>query len=148
MLPVLDLGVVRALAIDFDSSCDALDLLEEFQANLPFRVRAIRDAVHAWDPDRITAALIGLHTHALTVGALYLHELTARALSSIDSAHSLVHAMPLAAAPDFLRDLSREAALFTDAYAALCAHPALLDSPATGLIPSYNRLPRCAASPA
>ncbi|MEG9250282.1 hypothetical protein V6S67_19495 [Arthrobacter sp. Soc17.1.1.1] len=132
MLPVLDLGVVSALAIDLNSSCDALEVLGRFQADLPSRVRAIHDAVYSWSPDRITTALTSLHTHASTVGALRLYELTALALSGIDPATSLVHAMPLAADPNALQDLNREAALFTHAYAALCSHPRLLDPPNAG----------------
>ncbi|WP_394253159.1 hypothetical protein [Arthrobacter pityocampae] len=130
MLPVLDLDVVSALAVDLDSPGEALEFLERFQANLLWRVHAIADAFALEDSGQITAALMSLHAHALIVGALQLHAITGHALENIDYRPRPVDATTKVTDRKLLQELGTEAALFTYAYTALRSNPTLLNPPA------------------
>lgn len=130
MLPVLDLGVVSALAVDLESPGEALGFLERFQANLLWRVHTIVDAFALEDSGQIIAALMSLHTHALTVGALQLHAITGHALANIDHRPRPVDAATKVTDRKLLQELRTEAALFMYAYTALRSNPTLLDPPA------------------
>lgn len=131
MLPVLDLDVVSALAVDLDYPGEVLEFLERFEASLSWRVHLICDAFASEDSEQLVAALTSLHTHALTVGALQLHAITGHALASIDHRSGPVDAITKATDRKLLQELRTEAALFTHAYTALRSNPTLLNAPGT-----------------
>ncbi|MHA7284552.1 hypothetical protein [Arthrobacter sp. TMS2-4] len=132
MMPVLDLRVVSALAVDLNSPEDALGFLDRFQAGLPQRVHTIHEAFAAMDPEQTAAAMTSLHTHALSVGALQLHAITVHAQATVDGDLLRTGSAPtITSNRRFLRDLTTEASLFTQAYLALRSNPTLLDPPRT-----------------